>query len=443
MLVLEYLRRLFEKNHPESHHLKLLVVSIAWMFLWAIFYGFTYSEGDISGDLIHHMNTALSRIDQTIFSKDYLYSDPTTMAYYSPQQVWSIGILYRLTGSMPAGLAILQFFYSALYAFGAWLVAKQMTKNVWIMSIFMLTILQFLVLPVKDGWHWGIMRGPIPVFFPLNITLARSLLLIFIALLFSKRKSVLTAQAGILGLMFTFHAPTGLTLSMGVVPYFLWKLTASTQWVKDLFKWATAYLIGASLFLFNFWVNSSNLVPLTPAENSFLYDFVFYRYPDTYPQVIWRLFTHGDLELDWVAHTALLMVTLPALWGIIAKNGAILLASTGILLGYIYGFVAIPLALFIIWVSFFGKENLKSFQASTWNLALIAYGAFIVCTWLQWAYDIYNAEMRTPPFLIDNARFISVMFPFAFVLFATITEKFKNWGLFIAVCGCIQKREIF
>jgi len=67
------------------------------MFFWAIFYGFTSSEGDITGDLIHHMNTAWSPTNQTIFSKDYLYSDPTTTAYYSPQEIWSAGILYRLT----------------------------------------------------------------------------------------------------------------------------------------------------------------------------------------------------------------------------------------------------------------------------------------------------------------------------------------------------------
>jgi len=269
------------------------------------------------------------------------------------------------------------------------------------------------------------------------------LLLIFIALLFSKRKSTLIAQAGILGLMFTFHAPTGLTLSMGAVPYFLWKLTTANNWAKDFIKYATAYFAGASFFLFNFWFNSPKSVLLTSTEKSFLYDFVFYRYPDTYPQVIWRIFTNGDLELAWVAHIALFAISLLALWGIIKKNGVILLSSTGVLLCYIYGFVAIPLALFIFWVSFRNRENLESSQTSTWSLALIAYGAFFVCTWLQWGYDIYNAAMRTPPFLIDNSRFISALFPFAFVLFAVSVRDFKKWGLLIATYGILTLPLIF
>jgi hypothetical protein len=155
MPVSEHLQRLFkliEEPYSESQHRKLLFIFIVWMFVWAVFYGFKYNEGNITGDLVHQVTTALSRLDPTIFSNDYIYSDRKIMAFYSPQQIWSIATLYRVTGSMSVGLAILQFIYSAFIVFGAWLVAKQLTRNVWIMLVIMLTLLQYTTMSLNGGW---------------------------------------------------------------------------------------------------------------------------------------------------------------------------------------------------------------------------------------------------------------------------------------------------
>jgi hypothetical protein len=446
MSVPEHIQKIFnllEGTHSDSQHRKLLYGFIVWMLLCAFFYGFKYGEENIAGDLVHQVTTALNRVDPSIFSKDYIYSDPLITAFYSPQQIGSIATLYRLTGSISVALASLQFLYSAILVLGAWLVAKQLTRNIWVMLIFMLTILQFSMMTLKGGWTWGILRGPFPVFMPVNWILARGLLLAFILLTLLKKQSFLTAQAAILGLLFLIHAPTGLTLTIGATPYFIWKLIDSPNRFKDFAKWTGAFFAGASFFLINFWVNSPISVPLTSAENSLLYDIWLYRLPDDYPHTFWRLFTLGDLEWDWAAHTALIVVTLSALWGIIKKNGAILLASTGLLLGYIYGLEAIPLVFLILAVSYWGRENLKSLQTSTWSLGLIIYGAFFVCTWLQWAYDIYHSTMRTPPFIIDNQRFVTYLFPFAFVIFSTATKKFKKWGLLIAAYGILTLPLLF
>jgi hypothetical protein len=417
--------------------LQLLLLWLAWILLWSIYYGFKYNEGNITGDLAHQVTTALNRADPSLFARDYLYKDPATLAYYPPLQVWSIAGLYLLTDSISWSLAVLQFLYSAVCVAGAWLIARQISRNVATMALIMIALLAFTISPLNGGHTWGMLKGIFPSYFPYNALLARGLVLIFLSLVIAGERSSATLQAAILGLVFTVHAPTGLTLTLGAVPYFLWRLFRSTNRITDAAKWAAAFLVGAAVFLTNYLGSTAPASALSPSDQAFLYDFWQYRFPEDYPAPLWKLVLKGLPGWGWIAHAALACVSLVAVWGLVRKNPSVLITAGGLLLAYIFGLAALPLTLLVLYVAWQlrGSEGAVNFHA-IWTASLIAFGAFFVCTWLQWASDIYHASVRRPPFLIDNMRFLPVLFAFVSVTFVAAASAFRerSWMAIGAYC---------
>ncbi|MFA5181671.1 MAG: hypothetical protein WC405_10160 [Syntrophales bacterium] len=412
---MNYLHRLqtrFAQDHFSRQQFWLLIAWLCWMLVWAIYFGFKMNAGNISGDLVHQITTALNRYDPTIFSKDYLYRDPTTLAFYSPQQIWSIVFFYWLTGSISWALAILQFIYSSVIVIGAWLISRQLSRNVWLMTIMMAAMMQFATSPLIGGHSWGLLRAIFPAYFPYNWLLARGLVLIFLSLVIARQKNTESMQALILGLIFTVHAPTGLTLTMGAAPYFLWRLYGSQHKLADVLKWSFSFFLGAAYFLWNYWVYAPQVISFSAEEKAFLYDFVQYRFPDDYPVPWLKLVLRSSQHWGWLAHVPLIVVTGIALAGLIKRSTTFILAAMGMLIVYVFALKGIPLALLIFFIAYKRRSTTDpEILDVIWRLALIGFGAFSVCTWLQWANDIYHAFYRIPPFIIDNTRFLPFLFP--------------------------------
>lgn len=430
------LQDVFTVAHSERQHRLLLCAWIGWVLVWAIYFALKYNEGNITGDLVHQITTALDRVAPATFSRDYLYRDPATMAFYSPQQIWSIAGLYRITGSIAWSLGVLQFLYSVVCVVGAWLLARELSRNVWVMAMTMAIVLQYVTVPLNIGQSWGFLRGPLPAYFPYNWLLARGLFLLFLACVVKNEGRSEAAQAAILGLIFTVHAPTGLTLTFGAAPYFLWRLQISRSRVV-FFKWTAAFLAGASFFLVTYWLTAPRSATFTPAQSAFFYDFVQYRFPDDYPAPLWKLVLRSGQQWGWIAHAALVVVSAIGTWGLVTRRSSVLLGGTGILFAYVFGIKALPLAIFIIYFSYLARKELTAYESVAWRLALIAYGAFFVCTWAQWASDIYYATRRLPPVIVDNTRFLPFLFAFAAIMFASITARLRKQAWLLMVYGIL------
>ncbi|MGO9212699.1 MAG: hypothetical protein ACLP9S_02255 [Syntrophales bacterium] len=422
------------QDHSSRQQFLLLIAWLGWMLVWAVYYGFKMNEGNISGDIVHQITTALNRYDPTLFSKDYLYRDPATMAFYSPQQIWTIVFFYWLTNSISWSLAILQFLYSSVIVTGAWLISRQLSRNVWLISVMMVAMLQFAMSPMIGGHSWGFMVSILPIYFPYNWLLARGLVLIFLSLVIVQQRSTETMQAFILGLIFTVHVPTGLTLSLGATPYFLWRFYGSQHKLADMFKWSFAFLLGATYFLWNYWIHAPQVIALSAEDKDFLYNFWQYRFPDDYPVPWLKLVLRSSQYWGWLAHVPLFVVTGVALTGLIKRNTALILSAMGILIVYIFALKGVPLALLIFFVAYKYRNRPDTEKGSAiWRLALIGFGAFFVCTWLQWASDIYHAFYRVPPFIVDNTRFLPFLFPFVAVTFFIASEVNRYRILLLAV----------
>lgn len=454
---LNKLQTQFTRDHSGRQQFWLLIAWLGLMLVWAVHYGFNMNEGNISGDLVHQITTALNRYDRTIFSKDYLYRDPTTMAFYSPQQIWSIVFFYWLTGSISWALAILQFLYSCVIVIGAWLISRQLSRNVWLMTIMMAAMLQYVTSPLNGGHSWGLLGIPIsvdltnawllakrmvliflspffPSYLPYNWTFSRGLVLVFLSLVIARQKNTESMQALILGLLFTVHAPTGLTLTLGSVPYFLWRLYSSQHKLADVLKWSFAFSFGAAYFLWNYWIHAPQVISFSAEEKAFLYDFVQYRCPDDYPVPWLKLVLRSSSDWGWLAHVPLFVVTGLALAGLIKRSITFILATMGMLIVYIFALKGIPLALLIVFIAYKHRnmsdpENLDAI----WRLALIGCGAFFVCTWLQWASDVFHAFYKVPPFIIDNTRFLPFLFPVVAVAFFLAIKVNRYRVLLMAV----------
>ena len=398
----------FKKDATKDSSIFVLYAALVWIVVYSIYFFYTKNpDVYIQDDLLHQVATALNRLDSTNLSKDYLYEKYSTLSYYSPIQIWSIATIFYISNSITFTLLFLSCIYSIFATFCSWYLAREITRNSLLLIIVMVLVSQFVYMPTNAGYSAGFLRLIFPFYFPYNSLIARGLILLFIAILIRSNIKTEITLSLILGLMFTFHAPTGLTLAIGSIPYFLVRAFK----LNDIFapiKWILFFLLTASPFIVNYFVYKNSPL-LTDSENYFLYQFWQYRFPDDYPHPLWKLLTRGDTYYKFLPHIFLITISISILISLIKRSLSLSFISTGLLLFYIFGLKSIPLSIGYFLLSYLFIR--KKLDNKSWNLMLIIAFSFFTCTWLQWGTDIYYAEVAMPPKFNDNARFLPHLFP--------------------------------
>jgi hypothetical protein len=181
-------------------------------------------------------------------------------------------------------------------------------------------------------------------------------------------------------------------------------------------------------------------LPLSSEQNKFLYSFWLYRFPDNFPLPFWKIINGGLFQSQIFSTLLLCLITLLFFYGIKRRHTAFVLVGLGIAIFYVFALKGLPLSVFFFYVAYKETKLVRNNPSDNFfDITTIIFSGILLCTWGQLILDIYHKVTETPPFLIDNTRFLVYLAPFSVLLFWISTQRLKpNLGLYFLNAICVS-----
>ena len=423
-----------------------------WFFVILIIVSFTSSsilwvnkhnsELKISGDVVHQITTALSQMDPSLYTTDYVYSSRSLTAFYSPIQIETIKILYGFTGKFSSVLALMGFFYGIFYSISAFFLLRFMGFSPLVSFLFLPFFSSRVSIPTVGGWVTGIFTFlpkywfiPVPTIDPYNWIFSKCIYMILLGVTFFKLNSASSYFFFYLavGAMFSIHAPVGFNFLFGASLLFFSKLSSFSKGKKMVFIFFTMLFFSAGAFpflvtYFQHFPSEKELFSLE--EQNFFYNFAQLRFPNSYPPPIYRVFQKIPIFCG-LPHFGMLFITILGIYGWYKNSPRVQLVFVLAMVLYFYLLKAIPLIILgLFFISEISKGQLESLKIGIYRFFLLSLGCFFTVTWGEWAQNIFCFYTQKPPSLIDHARFQGCFatngFFLVFLLFFQFMEFHPN-----------------
>lgn len=436
-------RNLFNRNWP--YVTAIVIYNAGFIGIYARY----YSEQNITGDLVHHVTTALSQMNLGLFSKDYIYHNQDATGFYSPQQIITLRVLGSVFGNVSDALALMNFLYGTALATIAFLFLRKMRMSPWFSFVMSFLFGIHVTSPLLGG-SWGFLSFytydyltlvPRPVFHPYNSLLAGAgyLLLLYLLIFYFESDRHYFVFYFVAGVMFAVYGPTGLTFLFGSGLLLLGRVRrCRLADVTFLIKVGLAFTAGASPFLLNYLLSiPATGRDLSPEEQKILYAFWQWRFPEDYPIPIWKLLVRGFPRIGWLAHVPLVLLTGLGVWAWLRHSVRGQIAFLYGIVLYIFVFKAIPyvlLAMFFLHLT--PDEQLRAWRGPIERLFVLSLGLWSVTTWGELAMNMYYKVVQRPPFFIDNPRFMPHLAANAFIVTALLVHyhffRSRTWKTLIS-----------